>query len=256
MIDGKVFWWSPSGDLAGEENVGDTLGPAIVNQLAQDRGYKRWHPAFENRLFAVGSTLHYARDEDVVWGGGVNGKISDTAHQFTSLDVRAVRGPRTKRFLDGIGVRCPSVFGDPGVLCSLLWPLDKPVRRRRVTYVPHFREDVCRHSNCELDQVQVLSPLCPMFRVFETIVSSSLVLSSSLHGIVIAESYGVPAVLVRNLCGETLFKYADYYEGTGRKEFLVANSITEALSCGGRAPDLSATQASLLTAFPFDLLQY
>ena len=40
--------------------------------------------------------------------------------------------------------------------------------------------------------------------------------SSSLHGIVIAEAYGVPAVLVASST-EPVFKYEDYYAGTGRE---------------------------------------
>lgn len=255
MLDDQVFWWSPSGNLAGKDNVGDTLGPAIVNIIASRKGCSRWRSGFKCRVFAVGSTLHYADDNDVVWGAGVNGKIPEEAHRFRALDVRAVRGPRTKQFLQRRGVSCPDVFGDPGVLCSTLWPVESSSSQERITYVPHFREDMSRHKGSELKVLQVLSPFSNMFRFFETVASSSLVLSSSLHGIVIAESYGVPAILVENESGETLFKYADYYEGTGRKNFLVARSITEALRYSVEAPDLSSTQESLLKAFPCDLLR-
>ncbi len=255
MLDDQVFWWSPSGDLVGKDNVGDTLGPAIVNAIAKSHGYRRWRPAFKSRLFAVGSTLHYADDNDVVWGAGVNGKISEESHRFRALDVRAVRGPRTKQFLKRWGVSCPDVFGDPGILCSKLWPFESSSSQERITYVPHFREDMRRHADSELNSVQVLSPFSAMPRFFQTVASSSLVLSSSLHGIVVAESYGVPAILVENQSGESLFKYADYYEGTGREKFLVARNISEALSHSAEAPDLSSTQNSLLEAFPFDLLQ-
>ena len=48
------------------------------------------------RLLAVGSILHLARDNDVVWGSGVHGKIVVRRHQFKQLDAREVRGPLTR----------------------------------------------------------------------------------------------------------------------------------------------------------------
>lgn len=255
MLSNRVFSWSPSGDLEGKANIGDFLGPHIVWKIAQNNGCEQWLTSFRKSFFAVGSTLHYASDGDVVWGTGVNGKVPEEAHQFRSLDVRAVRGPLTREFLERRGVGCPSVYGDPGILCSLMWPLTVPNGKRDVTYVPHFRESLARHSARELECVRVLSPLSPMFYFLKAIASSALVLSSSLHGLVIAESYGVPAILVENQCGETLFKYADYYQGTGRRDFRVAMSISEALGFNAEVPDLSTAQENVLNAFPYDLLQ-
>lgn len=255
MLCHRVFWWAPSGELAGETNVGDGLGPEIVKKIARRVGREQWISDFNGQLFAVGSTLHYARDGDVIWGSGVNGKVVQEMHSVSSLDVRAVRGPRTRQVLLEKGGCCPAVFGDPGILCSFMWPMPRTRRREGITYVPHFREALKRHSDSELQSVRVLSPFRPIVQFIEVIASSSLVLSSSLHGIVIAESYGVPAILVENQCGETHLKYADYYEGTGREEFPVARSISEALAVDAEVPDLSGAQESLLNAFPYDLLQ-
>ena len=72
-----------------------------------------------------------------------------------------------------------------------------------------------------------------------------------LAGIILAEAYGIPARLLRLGETEPLFKYVDYYEGTGRSEFDFATSVEDALSMGGEAP-LQCDFEQIYNAFPFD----
>ena len=104
-------------------NFGDLLGPLIVARiLAKHRVDPTWAPR-DRRLLSVGSVLHFARDHDVIWGTGVNGKKDpDSDYLFSTLDVRAVRGPRTRDFLSSRGVTSPAIFGDPVLLLPLLAP--------------------------------------------------------------------------------------------------------------------------------------
>ena len=82
---------------------------------------------------------------------------------------------------------------------------------------------------------------------------SRLIISSSLHGIILAEAYGIPAVLLNNNDID-LLKYYDYYFSTGRKSVKVASSIEEALNKGPMPlPDLSEMQKGLIESFPYDL---
>lgn len=87
----------------------------------------------------------------------------------------------------------------------------------------------------------------------DEVCSSKLVISSSLHGIILAESYGIPAVF---LAGEgfDLFKYKDYYMGTGRRSMVYARSVKEAMNITPmNLPELDNAQKILLDAFPKDL---
>jgi len=92
----------------------------------------------------------------------------------------------------------------------------------------------------------------------DEIANAKLVLSGSLHGIIIAEAYGVPAILVKSLMDPQdtdLFKYRDwYYSAGGGRNFQIAQNVSSALElCPEPLPNLRAMQNKLIEAFPSDL---
>ena len=90
--------------------------------------------------------------------------------------------------------------------------------------------------------------------VIDKIVSCEVVYSSSLHGIILAESYGVPAVFFRGIHPIIDFKYKDYYASTGRFNVPMANSLAEAFgTTPPELPQLSNLQQGLIDSFPYDL---
>ena len=226
------------------DNFGDLLGPLVVRELLRRSG--REHPVTDARLLSIGSVLHFARDGDVVWGSGVNGKTLAAPVTATRLDVRAVRGPRTRAVLARHGIDAPEVYGDPGLLVGELWPRESfGGRPAGVTVLPNLHDVPAyrRHPG-------FLDPRTPVRRVLARIAASSLVVGSSLHGIVVAESLGVPARLVLPRA-EPLFKYEDHYLGSGRDGFTPAATVAEAVAAGGEPP--AVLDPALRTAFPVDL---
>lgn len=245
----KLFYWRPNGAAL---NFGDHLSHVVVTKILADRGYLLEEAvATPKRLLAVGSILHFARNNDVVWGSGVNGKVSTTEHQFTQLDVRAVRGPCTCQFLNERGIYAPPVFGDPALLLPQLFPgrFERKSTRRRVI-VPNLHDLPLISAAPE----EIVSPHLPWNICVERILESDLVISSSLHGLIIAEAYGIPARLLRLSETENLLKYKDYIRGTGRSKLIYARSVEEAMSMEGMTP-IQWNPEALLRAFPQDLWQ-
>lgn len=115
-------------------------------------------------------------------------------------------------------------------------------------FIPHIYE---RHLFSKEEHSYVVHPTEPWNEVIEKILDSAFVISSSLHGLIIAEAYGIPARYVRLSEKEPLFKYQDYYLGTGRSEFTFATSLEEALKLGGEAP-IQFDPEPLYDAFPFE----
>lgn len=230
-------------------NFGDLLGPMVVPLLLQRSGVPP--SAVPNgRLLTIGSILHLAHAGDVVWGSGRNGHIADRRHCTDALDVRAVRGPLTRDLLRDWGVDCPAVFGDPALLLPMVRPdLVERSRRKKyaVTFVPHMDDRTRRPRR----GVHTVSAQANVERVLRAIVQSELVVATSLHGVIVAEAFGIPARSIIHH-REPEFKFADYYLGTGRPNYVRASSIPEALVLGGeRAPVINLQP--LIEAFPIDL---
>lgn len=94
----------------------------------------------------------------------------------------------------------------------------------------------------------MLSPLTEDWKAFiDRICTSDLVISASLHGIIIAETYGVPAVFLNDAESEDLFKYEDYYASTGRWHIPMVNTVEEAVIVGSgvQAPNLDIIRKEL-----------
>jgi len=243
-----LFFWKPEG---GALNFGDHLARVIVTKLLAMRGHLlEEETARSHRLFAVGSVLHFAQDGDVVWGSGVNGKVDPKLHRFQQLDVRAVRGPLTRDFLLNRGIAVPEVYGDPALLLPTLFPGRFAATARKPYVVVPNLHDLALAQQARLQNI--VSPMLSWNRCVAEILQGQLVISSSLHGIIIAEAYGIPARYLRLSDTENIFKYNDYVQGTGRAPIEPAGSVEEALEMGGMPPPVF-DPAALLAAFPLDL---
>lgn len=247
-----LYFWSPAAPDV--ENFGDYISLKLVERIVQ-------HPVEEvhaaqmgsrKKLLAVGSILHFAENFDVIWGSGINGKhLLPQDYCFSNLDVRAVRGPLTRKFLiENFHISCPEVYGDPALLLPYFFQEFKRKKRPSKEYIviPHISEE---HFFPITLYPNVVYPTERWDYVIEQILDSKLVIASSLHGLIIAEAFGVPARLLRITENEPLFKYEDYYLGTNRKNFQYATSIEEALQLGGESPH-RADLEKLYAAFPFD----
>jgi pyruvyltransferase len=233
-------------------NFGDYLSRVVVHAMLKRRNlaFREWQPQGA-KLLAIGSVLHYAGDLDVIWGSGFNGKIAETELKFASLNVRAVRGKLTREVLTRRGIEVPEVFGDPALLLPHLlgeqfpkWP------RRGTVFVPNLHDLAIDRQGLEC-----ISPILPWYECVGRIVSADFVIASSLHGIIVAEAFGVPCRYVRLSPTESLFKYNDYRSGTGRGDVEFATSLAEAIEMGPAADRLVYDPAPLMEAFPYDLFR-
>ncbi|WJY18918.1 polysaccharide pyruvyl transferase family protein [Alteriqipengyuania flavescens] len=247
----NVYWYRPKRFKIFPQplNLGDALSPFIVGRCL-DKLATAPTGAPRNRLLALGSVLEKARDGDTIWGTGFNGTKPDDAYNFEKLDVRAVRGPRTIELLRSKGIETPDTVGDPGILLPLL--LERPAAEKKLgpLIIPQ-RSDPTRFDRSD----RVLQTVGDDFAAFvDAILASDVVLSGSLHGIILAEAYGVPAVFVHHRSAESLDKYCDYYESTGRTDFPVAPDYVAARTVNPPPlPNLGPLQEGLLNAFPADL---
>lgn len=234
-------------------NFGDLIGPLIVMRILEESGIR--YDQDSNRavstrnLLTVGSILHLAKNHDTIWGSGRNGKIKEELHRFKQLSVRALRGPLTKEFLEKKSIPCPDVFGDPALLFPFFFKEFVKLTADPLhdfTVIPNLNDLDCYRAD-----ENVINPTSDLFSIIERIARSRFVVGSSLHAIIIAESFGIPARLIESE-SEDSFKYEDYYLGTGRTAFTAAPTVASALDMGGE-PGLRWDPVPLLDNFPYDL---
>lgn len=199
-----AFWYA-------SRNFGDALVPDLVASLAHVRPF--YSPASGGRrLVALGSIAEHIGGDDVVWGTGSLG----TSRLCVSpqVQITAVRGPRTAALISGTEV--PHVYGDPAQLVPEIYRPRQLGRRWSLGIVPHYVD--LPHLRSHDPSIQVINPLWPWPDVVDHIASCDELLSSSLHGIIVAEAYRVPVRWSR-LTGEISggnHKFFDYLEATGR----------------------------------------
>lgn len=254
-----MFWFQK---FKGQEwlygqNFGDYLSFVIVGELLRQTGAfplpvrKR-----SGKLLALGSVMHFGETGDVVWGTGVNGKVPIDQYKFDSLDVRMVRGPLTRNFLMQRGIPVPDdVYGDPALLLAKLFPkLEAKPISGKISVLPNFNE-LAQVGPLVPARMELLSPIGYWKNIVRAILESELVLTSSLHGLIVAEVFGVPVRFVGPCGGETLFKYEDYLLGTGRRletkpgDFL--NGVHADMGVVLEAPKVDVE--GMVKRFPLDL---
>lgn len=246
----KLFYWKMSETT---ENLGDYLSKVVVSHF-MPKGVKA--KGRKKTLYAIGSVIGFRCQDAVVWGSGILSAhpVHKNNIRYSSLDIRAVRGPKTRDLLMKWtkGISCPEVYGDPAILMPKIYQPNIQEKRYKISVVFHYE-----HNKFEIpegEDIHFIDIQTTDYKKFiDEITQSSLVISSSLHGIILAEAYGVPAIAL--LKKEAIvFKFEDYYEGTGRKNMVVARTIQEAMNLTPmELPDLSTMQEQLLKAFPNDL---
>lgn len=234
-------------------NFGDECGRTVVELMLARKGITVFDEVkTSRRMIAVGSGLHYAENDTVLWGTGRNGAHPDSEHLFKRIDARAVRGPRTREFLMSRGIAVPEIYGDPALLLPMLTAgRFQPTGEFECGFVPNLN-DYEDYPSFSAIGIPVLDPRKSWNRAVAEILKYKFILASSLHALIIAEAFGIPARYVRLTEREGLFKYHDYYEGTGRILGEYARSIDQGLEMGGKElPDFDPSR--LINAFPYDI---
>ena len=239
------------------DNLGDYLSKIIYEKMIEYYHLNEDKVCKETKhLYAIGSILFTGFQDCTVWGTGIIREYNETLAEritlkyntyFRKLDVRCVRGPKTRDVLLKCGVKCPAVYGDPAVLLPLFYE-PKELQKKDYIIIAHYTMDTTGMKNV------INMKTCDYEYVIDQICSAKFVISSSLHGVILAEAYGIPAVLLDDGVEFTKFKYDDYYQSTGRKNYPIAKTVDEAMRIQPpQIPDFENMRNKLLNSFPKDL---
>ena len=234
------------------------MAPVIVDWMLAKKNLSRETPISKTRhLMSIGSLLGGSGLFDAaVWGTGVrsyDGICSiGKRKRIQKLDIRAVRGPITWQILNTFGYSCPKVYGDPAVLMPLVYSPDESHRHPngKIGLIQHYLS-----AEQIPDAVQSIDIETTDYCQFiDSIVGCRKIISSSLHGIILAECFGIPAVFLGKSRELEILKYYDWYYSTGRYNVKIAMSIEEAIDMEPmELPQIEQMQRDLMESFPYDL---
>jgi pyruvyltransferase len=167
------------------------------------------------------------------------------------LDVRAVRGPLTRLIMLDNNIITPVCYGDPAVIMPDIYQPESSEKEYDYGIILQHSEN----TNVDINNNELLiSTRTKDYKSFINKMNQCRkIISSSLHGLIIAEAYGIPSVLLKPK--GSLFKYYDYYYSTERMTFPVANTIEEAESIQPAAlpNNFDFMKKNLYDSFPYDI---
>lgn len=174
-----------------------------------------------SHYICIGSILGWYEDEkSEIWGSGFIS--SDSKLDVTPLRIHSVRGKLTRQKLLEQGIECPESYGDPALLMSRYYTPNIQ-KKYKIGIVPHFMDfdndavnDFIRRNP---DSIKIqLKGYKNWTDVVDQICSCELILSSSLHGLIISDSYCIPNLWISlsdAVYGEG-FKFYDYFSSVDR----------------------------------------
>ena len=206
-------WW-PQSPRPG--NFGDILTPIILDKVFGVQPIFTLPPHRDPVIYGVGSIIHRAEGKSVIWGSGAIAADRPVKKDATYL---AVRGPRTFELLRKQGIECPQVLGDPAMLMPLIFNEDTPQEYEYGIFAHYVDTELVTSWYGDEEDVLIINPLnADPIEVIKQVLRCKNIISSSLHGIIIAQAYGIPAVWAKhsNLLGGDDIKFHDYYESVNR----------------------------------------
>lgn len=212
---------------SGVPNFGDELSPEVVAFVTGRRVEHagRW----TCDLTAIGSILDRYLDPKGrliagaraamarpirVWGSGL---ITDHPGARHSLRPLALRGHLTRGVL---GADPATPLGDPGLLSARM--MARTGTRHEIGIVPHYSDKAhpMVAALARLPGVRIIDVERDGPTVCAEIASCAAILSSSLHGLIVADACGIPNHRLRfgNQIKGGDFKFLDYASALGRAD--------------------------------------
>ena len=178
---------------------------------------------FRNYL-CIGTLLdavNYSRESTIVWGTGVSGQD----RLFTiPKEIRSVRGKKSIEFLQQKNMPYPALVGDPALILPLFYLPKNKEKKYKLGIIPHvidLEHPIIKQIQSENSNEVLIINLSKFEKwtdIIDQICSCESIASSSLHGLITSDTYGVPNCWIE-LSGKISgghFKFYDYASSVNR----------------------------------------
>jgi len=203
--------------FAGLFNWGDDVNPVLYTMITgkEPRKMHVYDESQEDHVMMCGSILSFANEYTTVWGAGFMHRRSSIAG--VPKKVCAVRGPYTAQRLEELGIEVDVPYGDPAMLMKKTWGTTLTAQNE-YGVIPHYIDKLLVKDWPE--EFLKIDIQAPIETVILNVARCKKIISSGLHGLIIADMLEIPALWVKlsnNLSGDDM-KFHDYFASIGRKD--------------------------------------
>ena len=213
----NLAWWAKP--FPG--NFGDWLSPLIVSHYT-DKKVIFQSPvrlAMKEHMIGLGSIGRFIKPNSIVVGTGIS---TDELTLAKGAKYVSVRGPVTARVVKESGGPEVESFGDPGVLISRIFPVERSKTNGRVALVRHFtHKPIPLTIDSNMDELDIFMSHPDEIKILvEALNAYDRVVTSAMHIFITCQSYGIPCALITfegfedSVHGNGI-KYGDYAQGVG-----------------------------------------
>lgn len=198
----NTYWWNKV------PNFGDRITPLLLRHYGL---FPVYSSEVDSEIIMVGSILQRFPEtyNGMILGAGL---LKDIRLKFSDATILSLRGELTKR---NLGIKKEIILGDPGLLAGKI--IQKRTQKEyKLGIVPHFLDKdnraIVQIYKKYPDNVYMIDVAKPPKMVFEDIDRCEFILSSSLHGLVVADALYIPNawLVLSNKVARDGFKYYDY----------------------------------------------
>ncbi len=210
----KTYYWNS------KPNFGDMLSTLLLKRFTKFSC--EWSQPRQADIILVGSILEHMPDD---WNGVIAGSgllKEESTKDFTNALILALRGPLTLERVKWVNsTNRDVVLADPGLLANELVPLQEPTYNLGI--IPHWTDKHLQHRPEFLKySPHIIDVSKHPLDVITEIAKCKKIVSSSLHGIILADAFGIPrriemspVVLEKPKQEGGLFKWKDYSQSIG-----------------------------------------
>ena len=230
----KLNYW------AGHKNFGDELSPYLVEKITGKKVLYTGQKEL-NKLTAIGSVIDfnniYSRSH--IWGSGMLTRDFINPYRMLPLNkifrksyflskIYATRGPLTQKVLRNLGFDCPDVYGDPAILLPQYYQPKAKRSQYKFGIILHQT-----HKEFVPKEIGILEENSFLYisinregssqieQFVDEICSCDFIFSTSLHGVIVAQAYGIPAQWLKfeglDIHKDDSFKFDDYFLGANQE---------------------------------------
>ena len=198
-------------------NFGDMLSPLIFEHFSKSKAVHADVKEKCKKYVAIGSILNHAKANDIAWGPGIANKNDKIA---SGVDIHSVRGPLTRKRCLELNVKCPEIYGDPAMLLPKIYN-PKIEKQYTIGFTPHVVDyDQCIKQYSSFKNSIIIDFRKEPYEVLDQILSCDYIISSSLHGLIVADAYKIPNIWVKlsnRVLGDDT-KFYDHFEAVKKSK--------------------------------------